>query len=76
LQYFVHSGTPLWCLLPRLTHALSSHQNESFEKDLQAALPDYADVFFDLAGGKVLDIALTVVARHGLISQCGAMDSE
>lgn len=52
------------------------HQSESFEKDLQAALPDYADVFFDLAGGKVLDIALTVVARHGFISQCGAMDSE
>jgi NADPH-dependent curcumin reductase CurA len=52
------------------------HQSKSFKKDLQAALPDYADVFFDLAGGKVLDVALTVVARHGFISQCGAMDSE
>ncbi|RSH93539.1 hypothetical protein EHS25_007897 [Saitozyma podzolica] len=50
------------------------YKSKSFKKDLQAALPDYADVFFDLAGGKVLDVALTVVARHGFISQCGALD--
>lgn len=51
-------------------------QSPDFEKDLKAALPDYADVFFDNVGGKVLDLGLTVVKRYGFICQCGAISGE
>ncbi|GFZ46864.1 hypothetical protein JCM24511_04084 [Saitozyma sp. JCM 24511] len=49
------------------------YKSPDFEKDLKAALPDYADVFFDNVGGKVLDLGLTVVKRYGFICQCGAI---
>jgi NADPH-dependent curcumin reductase CurA len=50
------------------------YKSDDFEKSLREALPDYADVFFDNVGGKVLDLALTVTKRYGFICQCGAID--
>ncbi|WOO85938.1 Putative NADP-dependent oxidoreductase YfmJ [Vanrija pseudolonga] len=50
------------------------YKSPTFAADLAAALPDYADVFFDNVGGAVLDAMLALVKRHGQILMCGAMD--
>ncbi|TXT04807.1 hypothetical protein VHUM_04075 [Vanrija humicola] len=50
------------------------YKSATFADDLKAALPDYADVFFDNVGGAVLDNMLALVKRHGQILMCGAMD--
>lgn len=52
---------------------LISHQAGNLEKDLRAAVPDYADVYFDNVGGETLDIMLSLVKRYGTVACCGAI---
>lgn len=50
------------------------HQDANFAKNLAAALPDYADVFFDNVGGDVMDKVLTLIKRFGKLIACGAIE--
>ncbi len=48
---------------------------EKFKKALLAATRDYASVYFDNVGGKILDLCLTRMKRHDRIAACGAVSN-
>ena len=50
-----------------------NYKSPTFEADLKAATPDEVDVYFDNVGGRILDVMLTRMKRHGTIAVCGAV---
>jgi len=49
------------------------YKSASFEEDLKAATDGYVEVYFDNVGGKVLDLMLGRLKRHGRVAACGAI---
>jgi NADPH-dependent curcumin reductase CurA len=52
------------------THTVS-RRSAAFPDDLRAACADGVDVYFDTAGGPILDVVLPLMATHGRIVCCG-----
>ncbi|OQO06215.1 hypothetical protein B0A48_08803 [Cryoendolithus antarcticus] len=52
-----------------------NYKSSSFAKDLIAATPDFADVYFDNVGGEILDLMFSRMARYGRIAACGAISN-
>lgn len=53
--------------------ACLNYKDPDFEAKLKAATQDFADVYFDNVGGKILDLMLTRVKRNGRVVACGAI---
>ncbi|KAH8646305.1 hypothetical protein BX600DRAFT_484860 [Xylariales sp. PMI_506] len=53
--------------------ACLNYKSPSFAEDLVEATKGFVEVFFDNAGGEVLDLMLTRVARDGRVAACGAI---
>ena len=49
------------------------YKSEGYFKKLAAAVPGFADRYFDNVGGEITDNVLTIVKPHGFISACGAI---
>lgn len=52
------------------------YKDKEYPKHLAAALPDYADRYFDNVGGDILNEMLSLIKRHGKIIACGAISGE
>jgi NADPH-dependent curcumin reductase CurA len=50
-------------------------RSETFAADLRAACPDGVDVYFDNAGGPLLDAVLPRMNAHGRIVCCGTLSA-
>ena len=48
-------------------------QDKDFAANLKAAVPDYADRYFDNVGGPVTDEVLSIVKRYGYVAVCGSI---
>jgi NADPH-dependent curcumin reductase CurA len=53
--------------------AAVNYRSDTFRKDLRAACPNGADVYFDNVGGTTLETMLRVMNVHGRIACCGAV---
>lgn len=51
--------------------ACIDYKSPDFERQLEAATPDYVDVLFENVGGPVLDAVLGRINDHARISLCG-----
>lgn len=67
------ASTTRWVIQTQSTRALLITQGGNLEKELRAAVPDYADVYFDNVGGETLDIMLSLTKRYGKVACCGAI---
>ena len=56
-------------------HECLNYKSPTFAADLKAATPDEVDVYFDNAGGEILDLMLTRVKKHGQVAVCGAVST-
>ncbi|KAK8178158.1 hypothetical protein IWX90DRAFT_44447 [Phyllosticta citrichinensis] len=52
-----------------------NYKSPTFRKDLKAATPDYADVYFDNVGGEILDMMLPRMKQGGVVAVCGAISA-
>ncbi|OJD34548.1 nad-binding protein [Diplodia corticola] len=50
-----------------------NYKAPTFKQDLIDATPNYANVYFDNVGGKILDLVLSRMAREGRVALCGAI---
>jgi NADPH-dependent curcumin reductase CurA len=50
-----------------------NRRSPTFQSHLRAACGDGADIYFDNAGGPVLDMILPLMAAHGHVMRCGAL---
>lgn len=64
-----------WVVKELKADACVDYKADDFEEQLAAALPDGADRFFDMVGGKVYDVSLKYMARGGLIGVIGAVST-
>lgn len=55
--------------------AAVNYKADSFEKDLEKALPNGVDVYFDNVGGVVSDAVMKSLNRNSRIPVCGAISS-
>ncbi|KAI0096884.1 hypothetical protein GGR51DRAFT_490893 [Nemania sp. FL0031] len=55
--------------------AAVNYKKDSFRKDLEAATPDYIDVFWDNVGGEILEAALNRANKHARFVMCGSISS-
>ena len=53
--------------------ACVDYKNEDVAARLKALCPDRINVYFDIVGGDILDIALAQIALHGRVVICGAI---
>lgn len=56
-------------------HECLNYKSPTFAEDLKAATPDEVDVYFDNAGGEILDLMLTRMKKGGQIAVCGAVST-
>ncbi|XHG08679.1 hypothetical protein AWENTII_011773 [Aspergillus wentii] len=52
-----------------------NYRKETFEKDLFRETEGFVDVFYDNVGGKILDLMLLRMKRHGRIAACGTISN-
>ncbi|KAA8650866.1 hypothetical protein EYZ11_004702 [Aspergillus tanneri] len=52
-----------------------NYRKESFEDDLRRETEGFVDVFYDNIGGRILDLMLLRVKRHGRIAACGTISN-
>lgn len=55
--------------------AAVNYKADSFEKDLEKALPNGVDIYFDNVGGVVSDAVMKFLNRNSRIPVCGAISS-
>ncbi|WOO86311.1 Putative NADP-dependent oxidoreductase YfmJ [Vanrija pseudolonga] len=51
------------------------YKSSDWEEKLRAAVPDYADIYFDNVGGPMLDVMLQLVKPNGTIVVIGAIST-
>lgn len=51
------------------------YKSSNWEEQLRAAVPDYADIYFDNVGGPMLDVMLQLVKPNGTIVVIGAIST-
>jgi len=56
-------------------HECLNYKSPTFAEDLKAATPDEVDVYFDNAGGEILDLMLTRMKKGGQVAVCGAVST-
>ncbi|MCI4339660.1 MAG: NADP-dependent oxidoreductase [Thermoplasmata archaeon] len=60
-----------WLLREAAADAAIDHRTEDVAARLDALCPDGIDIFFDNAGGPILDVALARLRRKGRVIVCG-----
>ncbi|RWA10441.1 hypothetical protein EKO27_g4673 [Xylaria grammica] len=50
-----------------------NYKKESFRQDLEAATPDYIDVYWDNVGGEILELALNRAKKNARFVMCGSI---
>ena len=50
-----------------------NYKSPSFKDDLKKATDGFVEVYFDNVGGKILELMLTRLKRHGRVAACGAI---
>lgn len=52
-----------------------NYKSKTFVEDLKSATDGFVEVFFDNAGGEILDLMLTRMKKEGRVAACGAIAS-
>ncbi|GAP90653.2 putative NADP-dependent leukotriene b4 12-hydroxydehydrogenase [Rosellinia necatrix] len=53
--------------------AALNYKKDTFKKDLEAATPNFIDVFWDNVGGEILEAALNRAQKHARFVMCGSI---
>ncbi|KAG9254360.1 uncharacterized protein F5Z01DRAFT_102799 [Emericellopsis atlantica] len=70
------AGTDAKCAWVKDTlgaHECLNYKSPTFAEDLKKATPEDVDVYFDNAGGEILDLMLTRMKKGGQVTVCGAV---
>lgn len=50
-----------------------NYKESAFSEKLTEATPEFASVYYDNVGGRILDLMLTRMAKHGRVIACGSI---